>query len=136
MEGADGAEAPATGRSGGRRWLLVVAGAAAAAVMVLGVVLALALGGGGSGPAPAQVAAGGKAGKTRVHISSDPTGARVLWAGDLIGVTPVKIEPPGKRGSKVVYRIEKAGRRPARLQVVLDGKEQEHSVRLRLAKGE
>ncbi len=68
--------------------------------------------------------------QTTVHLDSVPLGAEVRLRGRLLGETPLTLTPSGRLGSRVVYRLVADGRRAATLEVVLDGREQRHVVRL------
>jgi len=67
---------------------------------------------------------------TILRIESTPTGAGVYLGKERVGQTPLTLTPEGAMGDRVSYTLKARGRRPASLEVVLDGKEQEHRVEL------
>jgi len=67
---------------------------------------------------------------TTVRIESTPTGAHVYLEDEQVGMTPATLTPDGKRGDRIEYSIKARGRKTQTLEVVLDGKEQDHRVEL------
>jgi len=65
-----------------------------------------------------------------VRLLSEPAGAQVYRGDELLGTTPLVDRPTGAPGDRVTYRLTADGREDRELEVVLDGQEQAHSLRL------